>query len=215
MEFHQTDWLGRWNNFESYLTSTDPHMQAAWRDAEGVAAALPMFKNGAKAFWQMACVTTSIGNPRTLGGWEITPAGSDKLCIEWLADDGAPLGRAIYHLDRVLERGLEGKENALFMAENVAADWPFRCLLAMEPMPHRTAVWWAVEPPAFPVRQRPPSTCSTPKQTPCAVPYGTPPCATPLERCWSSATSSAPCTACPCGQSCRRNKKMLSDGKIG
>ena len=39
MEFHQTDWLGRWNNFESYLTSTDPHMQAAWRDAEGVAAA--------------------------------------------------------------------------------------------------------------------------------------------------------------------------------
>lgn len=58
MEFHQTDWLGRWNNFESYLTSTDPHMQAAWRDAEGVAAALPMFKNGAKAFWQMACVTT-------------------------------------------------------------------------------------------------------------------------------------------------------------
>ena len=84
MEFHQTDWLGRWNNFESYLTSTDPHMQAAWRDAEGVAAALPMFKNGAKAFWQMACVTTSIGNPRTLGGWEITPAGSDKLCIEWL-----------------------------------------------------------------------------------------------------------------------------------
>lgn len=126
MEFHQTDWLGRWNNFESYLTSTDPHMQAAWRDAEGVAAALPMFKNGAKAFWQMACVTTSIGNPRTLGGWEITPAGSDKLCIEWLADDGAPLGRAIYHLDRVLERGLEGKENALFMAENVAADWPFR-----------------------------------------------------------------------------------------
>ena len=108
MEFHQTDWLGRWNNFESYLTSTDPHMQAAWRDAEGVAAALPMFKNGAKAFWQMACVTTSIGNPRTLGGWEITPAGSDKLCIEW-------------------------------MAENVAADWPFRCLLAMEPIPHRTA----------------------------------------------------------------------------
>ena len=139
MEFHQTDWLGRWNNFESYLTSTDPHMQVAWRDAEGVAAALPMFKNGAKAFWQMACVTTSIGNPRTLGGWEITPAGSDKLCIEWLADDGAPLGRAIYHLDRVLERGLEGKENALFMAENVAADWPFRCLLAMEPMPPRTA----------------------------------------------------------------------------
>ena len=107
MEFHQTDWLGRWNNFESYLISTDPHMQAAWRDAEGVAAALPMFKNGAKAFWQMVCVTTSIGNPRTLGGWEITPA--------------VPLP-AGYGADAA---------------------------------PHRTAVWWAVEPPAFPVRQRP------------------------------------------------------------
>ena len=112
MEFHQTDWLGRWNNFESYLTSTDPHMQAAWRDAEGVAAALPMFKNGAKAFWQMACVTTSIGNPRTLGGWEITPAGSDKLCIEWLADDGAPLGRAIYHW------------NAVWKARKTRFSWP-------------------------------------------------------------------------------------------
>ena len=34
MEFHQTDWLGRWHNFESYLTSTDPYMQAAWRAAD-------------------------------------------------------------------------------------------------------------------------------------------------------------------------------------
>ena len=38
-----------------------------------------------------------------------------------------------------MPRGLEGKENALFVAENVPADWPFRCLLAMEPMPPRTA----------------------------------------------------------------------------
>ena len=38
-----------------------------------------------------------------------------------------------------MERGLEGKENALFAAEDVPADWPFRCLLAMEPMPPRTA----------------------------------------------------------------------------
>ena len=68
MIYNQSDWLGRWQNFESYLTSTDPHMLQAWQDAEAAAAALPMFKNGAKAFWQMACVSTSIGNPRTLGG---------------------------------------------------------------------------------------------------------------------------------------------------
>lgn len=139
MIYNQSDWLGRWQNFESYLTSTDPHMLQAWQDAEAAAAALPMFRHGAKAFWQMACVSTSIGNPRTLGGWNITPADGEKLCIEWLAEDGTQLGQAVYHLDSILPRGLEGKENALFVAENVPADWPFRCLLAMEPIPPRTA----------------------------------------------------------------------------
>ena len=139
MTFHPTDWLGRWQNFESYLTSTEPHMLAAWQDAEAAASVMPMFKNGAKAFWQMACVSTSIDNPHTLGGWNITPADGDKLCIEWLAADGAPLGKAVYHLDRVLEKGLEGKENAFFVAEDVPQNWPFRCLLAMEPMPPRAA----------------------------------------------------------------------------
>ena len=139
MEFHQSDWLGRWQNFESYITSKEPCMLAAWREAELAAARIPMFKNGAKAFWQMACVTTSIGNPQTLGGWNITPVGTDKLCIEWFDADGAALGKAVYHLDSVLAHGLEGKENALFVAENVAPDWPFRCLLAMEPMPPRAA----------------------------------------------------------------------------
>ena len=88
-------------------------MQLAWQEAEDAAAALPMFKSGAKQFWQMACVTTSIGNPHTLGGWTITPADGGKLCIAWTDADGNTLGRAIYHLDHVLERGLEGKENAL------------------------------------------------------------------------------------------------------
>lgn len=98
-----------------------------------------MFKSGAKQFWQTACVTTSIGNPHTLGGWTITPADGGKLCIAWTDADGNPLGRAVYHLDHILERGLEGKENALFVAEDVPADWSFRCLLAMEPMPPRAA----------------------------------------------------------------------------
>lgn len=156
MEFHPNDWLGRWQNFESYITSTDPYLQLAWQEAEAAAAALPMFKSGAKQFWQMACVTTSIGNPHTLGGWTITPADGGKLCIAWTDADGNTLGRAVYHLDHILERGLEGKENALFVAEDIPADWPFRCLLAMEPMPSRAArlAGRAFKPPAFPVRQR-------------------------------------------------------------
>ena len=139
MEYHANDWLGRWQNFEAYLTSSDPYLTRAWQDAETAAAAMPMFCGGVKVFWQRACVTTSPENPHTLGGWNITLAVGEKLCIEWLDEDGASLGKAVYHLESVLEKGLEGKENALFIAENVAADWPFRCLLAMEPMPPRTA----------------------------------------------------------------------------
>lgn len=51
-----------------------------------------MFKSGAKQFWQTACVTTSIGNPHTLGGWTITPADGGKLCIAWTDADGNTLG---------------------------------------------------------------------------------------------------------------------------
>mgnify|MGYP002419896467 CR=1 FL=1 len=42
-------------------------------------------------------------------------------------------------LFRGFSKGLEGKENALFVAEDMPENWPFRCLLAMEPMPPRTA----------------------------------------------------------------------------
>ena len=139
MEYHANDWLGRWQNFEAYLTSSDPYLTRAWQDAETAAAAMPMFCGGVKVFWQKACVTTSPENPHTLGGWNITLAVGEKLCIEWLDEDGASLGKAVYHLESVLEKGLEGKENALFMAEDMPENWPFRCLLAMEPMPPRTA----------------------------------------------------------------------------
>ena len=39
MEFHPNDWLGRWQNFESYITSTDPYLKLAWQEAEAAAAA--------------------------------------------------------------------------------------------------------------------------------------------------------------------------------
>ena len=39
MEFHPNDWLGRWQNFENYITSTDPYLQLAWQEAEAAAAA--------------------------------------------------------------------------------------------------------------------------------------------------------------------------------
>ena len=48
MEFHPHDWLGRWQNFESYITSTDPYLQLAWQEAEAAAAA-PDLRGGAAA----------------------------------------------------------------------------------------------------------------------------------------------------------------------
>lgn len=104
MEYHANDWLGRWQNFEAYLTSSDPYLTRAWQDAETAAAAMPMFCGGVKVFWQKACVTTSPENPHTLGGWNITLAVGEKLCIEWLDEDGASLGKAVYHLESVLEK---------------------------------------------------------------------------------------------------------------
>ena len=48
MEFHPNDWLGRWQNFESYITSTDPYLQLAWQEAEAAAAARIYGKNMAR-----------------------------------------------------------------------------------------------------------------------------------------------------------------------
>ena len=134
MEFHPNDWLGRWQNFESYITSTDPYLQLAWQEAEAAAAALPMFKSGAKQFWQTACVTTSIGNPHTLSGWTITPADGGKLCIAWTDADGNTLGQAVYHLDHVLV--------------------PLPAGNGADAAPRGPAAGRAFKPPAFPVRQR-------------------------------------------------------------
>lgn len=138
MEYEQTEWLGRWQSFETYLNSTEPAMLRAWAEAEQAAQAMPMFKGGVKNFWAAACTTATKANPAGVGGWNITPVGQD-LQIEWLAADGSALGKAVYRLDSVLPKGLEGKPNALFVAQDAAADWPLRCLLAMQPMPERGA----------------------------------------------------------------------------
>ena len=34
MNYEQKDWLGSWQNFESYLVSTAPAMQTCWTQAK-------------------------------------------------------------------------------------------------------------------------------------------------------------------------------------
>ena len=137
MNYQQKDWMGSWQNFESYLVSTAPAMQACWTQAEEAAKALPMFQAGVKTFWQRACGTALAGP--VLGGWQIEAANAQDLRIIWLDAAGQPLDSAVYHFTGALEKGLEGKVCAKFETAGALQHPQFRCLLAMEPMPHRTA----------------------------------------------------------------------------
>lgn len=139
MEFDRNEWLGCWVNFESYIFSEEPAMVQCWQDAEGVAKMMPMFKNGAKAFWEMACDTVTKSNPVRLAGWHIEADG-DGMQIEWIGVNGEALGKASYMLSAIISKGLEAKENFLFEALDVPEGWPFRFLLAMAPMPSRSVL---------------------------------------------------------------------------
>ena len=138
MEFNKNEWLGQWVNFESYIYSEEAVMKQCWAEAEEIAQSMPMFKSGAKAFWQIACDTLNEENPVRLGGWNI--GATDKgMSIEWLSEDGQSLGKHNYVLSTIIPKGLEAKENFLFEAVDAPEDWPFRYLLAMAPMPDRNA----------------------------------------------------------------------------
>ena len=59
------------------------------------------------------------------------------MFIEWFSCDNLSMGKKIYKLERIVENGLEGKKNFLFFAPYSDEKWPFRWLLAMEPIPSR------------------------------------------------------------------------------
>lgn len=138
MNFCQKEWLGSWVNFEGYLNSKEPAMVQCWQEAEAAAQKMPMFRQGVKQFWSTACNTVQNGNTVRLSGWHIQPM-SDGLLVQWIGEDGKDLGTGQYTLKEIVPKGLEGKENYLFEAKNVPEDWTFRYLLAMEPMPNRSA----------------------------------------------------------------------------
>ena len=138
MEFKKREWIGNWVYFERYIYSENAAMQQFWNEAEENAKTMPMFKNGVKSFWKMACNTITENNPVRLGGWKIADAG-DAIEIEWLDEKEASLGKYSYVCREIVAKGLEAKENFLFEAKDAPADWAFRYLLAMEPMPERAA----------------------------------------------------------------------------
>lgn len=162
MKLNASDWTGTWENFELWTDSADPELAATWREVEQAVAAMPpqvkaMLGDDPRAFWRMACATATPESPARLGGWRISDAGVDgatgnnagsgdasadhaqALEIEWLAEDGAVLGRGRYVLDRVVERGLEGKPNLLLRGRGAGLPDAYGWLLVMKPMPERAA----------------------------------------------------------------------------
>ena len=136
MEFKQSQWLGKWINFENLIYSDETAIKLCWEEAERIAGAMPMFKNGAKAFWKMACSTINEECNVRLGGWNITESDGG-MTIEWMDVDGNVLGKYSYEVKDIIEKGLEGKENFLFEAKDAPNECQFRYMLAMEPMPER------------------------------------------------------------------------------
>lgn len=139
MKFCKEDWIGVWDNFESYLYSEEEMMVHTWEQVEKVCKSMPalqvMFGGSAKDFWKQACRTQTEENPMRLG--KIKVEGTKKgICILFLNEQNEVVEKCSYVLLERLERGLEGKENLLFFAENAKEDCPFRYLLAMEPMPN-------------------------------------------------------------------------------
>ena len=92
MEFKQSQWLGKWINFENLIYSDETAIKLCWEEAERIAGAMPMFKNGAKAFWKMACSTINEECNVRLGGWNITESDGG-MTIEWMDVDGNVLGK--------------------------------------------------------------------------------------------------------------------------
>lgn len=133
MEFNQKEWLGNWESFENYIESTDEKIIENWKEAESLSKVMPMFSKGVKAFWQSACYTTSNENNKQVDKWNIT-SNDNGLNIEWIFKDGTSLVTS-YKLDSIVEKGLENKENFLFVDDSRSD--AFKYMLAMAPMPSK------------------------------------------------------------------------------
>ena len=142
MEFDRSEWIGSWENFELYFTDEAPAMVRTWEDAEravkenknGLISEI-LFRHGAKRFWQDACYTVNSENSVKLGGWKVEACGDKDITIEWLDVDGVSICRYEYALDRVVEKGLEGKPNFILRAVNSPEGCPFMYMMSMPPMP--------------------------------------------------------------------------------
>lgn len=137
MQFNKENWIGTWENFENYIYSKDSNIIKAWNLVETSTKNLPMFKNGPKDFWKKACSTTNMENQIYIDSWTIKDS-NNGLLITWFDKNHNILFEAEYILVNILKKGLENKNNFIFQA-NSDSPTPFKYILAMEPMPSKSA----------------------------------------------------------------------------
>ena len=143
MNFHAEDWLGDWVNFESMIESSQPALDKTWQETEEMVRSVPplakMFGGSAKDFWKKTCSTITSENTVCLAGCHVEKA-EEGIMMTWYAAGQKNLGQYRYTVQSVLAKGLEGKDNYIFFAPDAPDNWPFRYVIAMEPLPERSAL---------------------------------------------------------------------------
>ncbi|NMM94271.1 hypothetical protein [Bifidobacterium oedipodis] len=151
--FNTEEWCGEWESFEHYIESKDRLIDDAWGKAEQAVLSnprmAPMAARGIRAFWAMACTTTSPENTARIGSMVIADSphtgqadddGTDdvRIRIVWKGEDGSTLAEHDYHCDHVMAKGLEGAPTFVFEAvDGLSHNDPFHWLLAIAPLPKR------------------------------------------------------------------------------
>ena len=151
MDFNVNDWLGDWISFEHLINNHDPNLDRAWKDSTKAMRSKPLFAimmlGDARRFWAKACKTSGKEWRFRIGGWHIeqpSAVGDDDAVagfnLTWLDEKRTPITTHEYRLDHVHDKGLEGKPCYVFHASDAGASDPFAVLIAMEPMPERSAL---------------------------------------------------------------------------
>ena len=217
MSFNVDDWLGDWISFEHLIDSRDPNLVRAWKDSTEAMRSKPlsaiMMRGDARRFWAKACRTSGKERRDRIGGWHIerlTTAGDDDdaagFRLTWLDEERKPVATHEYRLDHMHDKGLEGKPCYVFQAIDAEASDPFAVLVAMDPMPERSALrhggllshlhfQYASDEGKLVKGKGGGEPC-------CAIACGIPPCAPPKERCSINATSCVRCITSRHGRNC-------------
>lgn len=134
------EFIGEWLNFEMMIESDDSAMQKVWEEAEASVnnnqALARMFAHGVRNFWRMACDTTKLEHSPRLKRAVVT-LENKHYYLEVFDLEDKSLGKYAYELESIIEHGLEGQANAMYVASDTPLDYPYKYVMAMAPMPSR------------------------------------------------------------------------------